>query len=362
MSLPQQSVLLPEWVKPGFRARIMTPLIPSIELDTDRLPASERFARFAEGLPIYELTALSDGGPESFSANVKAWSLGDLVVTSGRLSPLRWVRSAKAASRDGHDNLSFILLTDGSAEGDAEGRRVSIGPGQIAAFDLGRPFFNNATQTKSLTLGVSRRAMQNVVATLPDLHGRILDGIPGRLVADHLFSLVRFLPVVREADVPVLIKATLGLVAGCLASLPAAADEPVLGFALRYRARRHIDQNLGSAELSPDQISRDLGISRSTLNRAFSPTGGVAAYIQGRRLEAVHAILARTDEGRSIAEIAYEFGFASASHFSTAFRNRFGYSPGQARAGERPPGTMSKASNGGVNEQFRLWMEQFAAR
>jgi len=53
-------------------------------------------------------------------------------------------------------------------------------------------------------------------------------------------------------------------------------------------------------------------------------------------------------EQRSITEIAYAFHFDSMSHFSRAFRSRFGYSPRQARqgAGKLPKANLVTADNG----------------
>lgn len=89
-----------------------------------------------------------------------------------------------------------------------------------------------------------------------------------------------------------------------------------------------------------------LGISRSALYRLFEPHGGVSAFIQGRRLDRIHALLAAPKEHRKLSEIAYQHGFASDAHFSTAFRQRFGYSPREAREGaaRQRNGTLHEAA------------------
>lgn len=336
----------------------MSQAIPSLKLDTDHLPEPERFASWSEALATYDVAPLGPEGAAAFRAKLTAWSLGELVVTRGRLTPVRFVRSARKAKSDGHDSFVFLLLNNGSWTGEVEGRGLTIGPGQVATLDLSRPFWTEATDNAHVTVGVSRRALQATLPTVPDLHGRVLDGAPGRLVADHLVSLARHLPSVTAADVPPLTKATLGLLTGALASLPQVSAGPARGSALRHRARRHIDLNLTAAALSPDHLCRELAVSRSSLNRAFTGAGGVAAYILGRRLEAVHARLAHPDEHRTVGEIARRFQFVSAAHFSNAFRARFNYSPSEARAfGDS---VESKASTAVRDEtaatQFRAWM------
>ena len=74
-------------------------------------------------------------------------------------------------------------------------------------------------------------------------------------------------------------------------------------------------------------------LSRSTLYATCEPVGGVAALIQRRRLERIHAHLTDPGERRRISEIAFQYGFVSKAHFSRAFRNAFGCSPREARGG-----------------------------
>ena len=91
---------------------------------------------------------------------------------------------------------------------------------------------------------------------------------------------------------------------------------------------------LGSPELGPDSLCQAFRLSRTQLYRLFEPLGGVAAYIQARRLVRAHADLA--DPGKApgkIYEIAYRWGLVSEAHFSRAFRRAFGLTPGDVRSG-----------------------------
>ncbi|WP_158670869.1 helix-turn-helix transcriptional regulator, partial [Bradyrhizobium guangdongense] len=92
------------------------------------------------------------------------------------------------------------------------------------------------------------------------------------------------------------------------------------------------DQHLASDKLDIAAMSRALATSKSNLYRAFANSGGVTAYIRKRRLETIHARL-NAGEPLAIYDIAREYGFASAAHFSRAFRKQFGFSPRRARLG-----------------------------
>jgi len=66
-----------------------------------------------------------------------------------------------------------------------------------------------------------------------------------------------------------------------------------------------------------------------------SIAGAAAAYAEREPGRSAHRLdtTSGANEQRSIAEIAYEFGFASDAHFSRTFRQQFGYSPREAGLG-----------------------------
>lgn len=74
-------------------------------------------------------------------------------------------------------------------------------------------------------------------------------------------------------------------------------------------------------------------MSRATLYRLFESIGGIAAYIQSRRLARAYAALVRpAHRHRRLYDIALDWGFVSEAHFSRSFRRAFGLSPSEARA------------------------------
>lgn len=339
----------------------MAQAIPTIHFDTDLLPVRERLPRWGEAMSAYDMTAIGEGGPEAFRAKSTVWWLGGLVVARGRLSPLRFERSTIKARADQQDNISFLLLTRGAWTGDLDGRPLQVGPGQLVGFDRTRPVTADSSDNEHISVVFPRRTIQEAMPGMPDLHGRIMDGVPGRLLVDHFLALVRYLPLMTTADVPAMTKATASLVAGCVEALP--KREPEATEAIRARVRFYIDQHLASPDLHPERIRQDLALSRSTLYRAFKGVGGVAAYIQDRRLEAAHILLGDPEEHRKTSTIAFSLGFVSASHFSAAFRQRFGYTPGEAREEVgRAVGEQAGVGEERETLRFRAWMERLTER
>jgi AraC-like DNA-binding protein len=341
---------------------VTTP-VPSLYFDSDAFPRPLGFERWRQAVSDYDVRPAPGHDVTDFHVTSTAWLLGDVIVTSGRLTPVCFTRTRERALADGHDRYSLLLLTSGSWTGDVDGATLTVGPGQVVVFDLTRPVDTIGTDNEHLTLGIARSAIAATGVMLPDLHGRILDGAGGRLAADHLLTLARLLPSASVGDVPSIARATTFLLANCFTMLPRENGTAPVNSHLGHRVRRYIDENLRLPDLSPDTICRDVGVSRSTLYREFAPLGGVARYIRTRRLEAAHSRLAHPAGPETIASVGYGLGFASDSHFSKAFRRRFGFAPGAARRrAERVVRAASEEGSGDVVAQYREWVKALTRR
>lgn len=332
--------------------------IPHIVFDGAELPPSDRFSRYRGILPHYDVTLPDDTTEENFNVRAEAWLMGGLVASATRMGPVRFTRTAAMASADRRNSFALLLLRQGAWRGEVDGVPISAGPGQVLVLDLTRAFDGTATATDTIGLDVLRDAVTCAAPTGLDLHGLVLDGAAGRILADHMSWLRRRLPSMEEIDVPEAVQATLGLLRGCLAAAERsrAQDLATRDIEILHRASRFIDQNLQNPDLSVATICRAVGVSRSALYRVFAPLSGIADYIRARRLEAIHVLFENNEDDRWNAEIASEFGFTSQAHFSRCFKERFGYSPRTARKGEDRLRDMMGSSERPDPELFREWI------
>jgi AraC-like DNA-binding protein len=92
-----------------------------------------------------------------------------------------------------------------------------------------------------------------------------------------------------------------------------------------------LERRLGDTPFQWDEVARQLGWSRRKLQRRLGEGLGVSprAVLNGVRLERARELL--KDEGRPIIDVALACGFASQSHFATAFRIEFGVAPSLLR-------------------------------
>jgi len=326
--------------------------VPFLSFESADVPPGEGRVRWAALVAAYDVTLPEGQAEADFAVSSESWLLGDIVVTRGRLTPVDLRRSVARIAADGRDTFTFGLVTRGHLAGDFDGRQCDLRPGQVCVIDFARPWKARSSAAEFILLAAPRAALMALAPQVRDLHGRLLDGATARILAEHFAALVRHLPEARAADVPVIQRTTLRMIAQSLETLapdhpdgPGAPQDRVV-----IRVRRHIEDELGSTDLSPASICKALGVSRPTLYRAFKRSGGVVRHIQRRRLEAVHVLLSDPAETRGLAELAQDFGFSSHAHFSTAFRRRFGYAPRDLRAGG------SGSSIGGGALLFQTWM------
>lgn len=96
-------------------------------------------------------------------------------------------------------------------------------------------------------------------------------------------------------------------------------------------AKDYIHRHLQDHNLSATTVARAIGVSERHLNRVFASDGTtLARYILAERLERAHAELVSRTPDR-IADVAARWTFASQAHFARVFKDRFGFTPTQAR-------------------------------
>jgi AraC-like DNA-binding protein len=291
---------------------------------------------------------------------VDAWTLGEMVMTHSRIGAARMVRTAEMARQDGRVWILVLLLKSGTMTFaiDDGAKEQTMRQGEVAVFDTLRDFASDGSAMDSITCAISRRVFAQAASEPPLHHGLIVEGAWGRLLADYLLSFVRQLPELNADDASSLTGAFVGLLTAALRATQPTGNAPISKSVstARQRVESYIDQNLSSDQLTSECICEKLALSSSSLYRAFAHAGGITAYIRKRRLEVIHALLNATPGGSSIGDIARQYGFVSAAHFSRAFRKQFGFSPRTARLGPvlvQPP--LEDADEVAL---FRHWEEQ----
>lgn len=271
-----------------------------------------------------------------FAVTSSTWLLDTVIFIDGEMPALTMSRPASLIDSSPQDHYALeINPSDGQAL-DADGRHVRTTGSQVVIKDLVRPQRVTYTAGRAITVLLPRAEVDALLPGTFDLHGVVLQGASATILHSHLMSLGKHMANMSAAEAVGAKSATLYLLTASLApsfkSLGLA--RPRQQGSLLQQAKRHIEEHLGHIDLDAERLCQHLHVSRSTLYRMFEPLGGVSAYVRERRLAKVHALLTDPDgvQGRQyLARIASDVGFSSASHFSRAFREQYGYSPMEAR-------------------------------
>ncbi|KQP30821.1 hypothetical protein ASF49_12675 [Methylobacterium sp. Leaf104] len=298
--------------------------------------------------PEYAFEAYSDlysGGADvarigpDFHAQVRAYRLDRMILFQRSLNEVQHSRSPQRGRQDGFDHVTLHLLLEGEMVAGPTGSERRMLPGEILVCDNTLPHQTRAHNVRQISTPVARDLIELLVPDLRGFHGAILPEAVGGLVADFIVSLTRRSEF-PDATVASRSSAVLGMLLGAALRGHAAPTKAVVWAAVhdapddvarRREAEAHVERHLGDRDLNAETIAAQLGISRSLLYRAFLRDGGVARFVQQRRLERVRNALRRQGETRSIATLAYAYGFSSEQHFNRAFRTTIGRPPGQFR-------------------------------
>ena len=132
---------------------------------------------------------------------------------------------------------------------------------------------------------------------------------------------------------------------------------------LADRIRDYVTQHLHDPDLSIESIARDLNASKRSLHRAVSDfDDSIHNLIWHARLDRCREDLRDPAKSQqSIAGIAQSWGFKNSTHFSRAFRTRFGTSAREARreapGQERPEGGATEGLLQPLGPDYALGVE-----
>jgi AraC-like DNA-binding protein len=279
----------------------------------------------------YAVSDVEDPASRTFFTQNTVCQFGDFVVGRGRSVAQTLSRGDAEVRRSGMDNL-VLLLDLAGLKGDIDGVNVSAAPGTIHFRDLSRVSTAHVPAVDVVTLMLPRETAPRWL-TERRCHGLTIDnsGPLGGLLINHLVSLGHAAPRMGADEGVAAIEAALILAESALVSSNRLAtnDNQAAYRSLRTDAARLIDRELFNPDLSVEHLMAALGVSRTTLFRAFTESGGVNHYIKQRRLQKARvALLRRVGHRPTIEEIAHEHGFVSGAHFSRSFRDFFGEAPG----------------------------------
>lgn len=272
--------------------------------------------------------------PSPFSGKVSRHDIG-------RLTLLDVSGSAYAAShaRQGQpDYVSVLFALRGSTAVTQPGFKLVLHPGDYCVLDstaasqttIPAPFHNV----------VARFPVADVNAVFPAWQQSIGMVIGGRAGTGAVFfdvvrSILRKPEALESESRPGLANATLDLFGTTLLSLPhnRRPSPSHMEVFHRTRIKAFVQEHLRDPQLDVDMVANRLGISARHIHRLFKDEPQhLMHWVWSERLRHCYADLGRESQrNRTVAQIAYNWGFNDSAHFSRAFRLRYGMAPSEVR-------------------------------
>jgi AraC family transcriptional regulator, positive regulator of tynA and feaB len=271
---------------------------------------------------------------QPFFGEIRADAAGE--IRSATYSSVAQVvaRSPRKIAHQPVDMFTLGIQLGGDCLGSQDGRDTALRPGDLVLYDMTRPFrltfYNTFVRT---TLLFPRSALLRRLGAAEYFIGRSIDGTTG--VGGMLSLLLRELPsrldTAPSATRERLAANLLDLITTALLSDREGAP-PSAGMTLA-RAKLWIETHLGEA-LSAERVAGGCRLSARHLNRLFEREGtSLMRYVWERRLASCHRDLTESAmSNRTVGDIAFAAGFNDLSHFSRAYRARYGCAPRDARS------------------------------
>ncbi|WP_158817513.1 helix-turn-helix domain-containing protein [Methylocapsa sp. S129] len=306
---------------------------------TANIPVREKFAYWhdvvCDNLVDLEYKLVGDRG---FEAAFHGTPVSDLHLCRIQASPHSAERSKAGISRSANATLVFNFVLSGSMVAEQDGGVAQLRAGDGALCDAERPYRLHSDEAFDLAC---IRVPRQLIASRNDLPQRLLAcNFSDRselapMVFAYLSRLVdSALKLGDSARIRVAQNFT-ELLAAMVAELAESGQPPLSEYRslALIRVKATVERSLRNPNATSATIAEELKLSQRYINQLLEAEGtSLSRYMWSRRLKSCAAQLRNPAlRGRSVSQIAMENGFNDLSHFSKAFRNRFGVPPREYR-------------------------------
>jgi AraC-like DNA-binding protein len=271
------------------------------------------------------------------SATLRVENLGSSLLAETVSSAACIEHSSRHVARTDRRSFSLMMCMSGDIHVSQYGQRIRMIPGDFVLQDSHAPCRISFGETnRAISLNIAEETMRRFLPAPDDFCGRRVDGSSGlgRVVSRMLPAIWMHVagglpPQIGEA----VEKNLLEMVATTYASRVSRERFSSGGRVRASHIKRMLETRLREPGLSAGAVAHSLRISTRYVHRLFAAEHEtISEYILRRRLEeAAERLRSPLWNGRATSEIASDWGFASAAHFSRSFRSRFGRSPTEYR-------------------------------
>lgn len=305
---------------------------------TADVPAENQFSYWRDAVCGAFVPLEPEGRNGRFSGRIESVSGSSMKVScvTAESHPVNLTRRGVNLQTD----TSFFanLLVEGTIFVEQFGVRAKVDAGDIYLLDTAAPFsVDFATPFKIMCVTLNETMLRPRLGPGGQLASPLVRGDKGtgRLTSQYIRNILAADPsaALEIEDLTALhLSSLLGRAVTGLDELgEQGTNRSVRNRASLDRIKCFVDIHLAAPDLSAQNVSDALNMSRSHLYAVMAEAGETfSTYLRNRRLdECRQSILDMPD--KTIAEIAYSWGFQDQSSFSRMFKARFGISPREGR-------------------------------
>jgi AraC-like DNA-binding protein len=288
-----------------------------------------------------------DDGP--LDATLEAYEVGTLRLYRIEAPAHRVQRDDSCGELPQDQSYKLVLQVRGRGIVEQNGHCATLQPGGWVLYDPQLSYTITNHDRCTLLVGQVPRRMLGGLRPGPcfaETGSSNIAGLHG-VMGSYLSALSDQLPALPDGVGAAVSESVLGLLGSTLAEHRVSGRETtLLPEVLKLRVRQYVQSNLSDPALSIPRIAEALRCSTRYLHKVFEDDEtSLERLIWTARLERCRAALTHEASAvRTVAEIAFAWGFKSNAHFSRLFKQTFGISPGalQRQALEKnrmaPPG------------------------
>lgn len=280
------------------------------------------------------------GNDLPFCGDIRHGALGQIEISKVTSSREISRRTRQHVSNDSRDTYVLVNGISGDVSLKQGAARTQIVPRSFVFYCASRPYeWQHMNITEVRNIAVPGHLLKARLRNVDQYTGRSFSDTAGmwRILAELMDTSLEELEAIPEAASYQLGAQIVDLLALTLEGDGRLSLNEASGRnGLYRRCLGFIRGNIADGRLSPDMIASAVGISVRSLHRIFAENGvPVLECIREERLAASVTHLQNPGSADiSISEVAHRTGFRSHSHFSHAFRTRFGMTPTDWRRGQ----------------------------
>jgi AraC-like DNA-binding protein len=267
---------------------------------------------------------------DDFRAAVNFRSFGAYRLAQCHCSGLDGFRSISELASTDAAYLTLLYLQEGRERLQAEGREIILNAGDLILWDSTQKMrFWVPEHVVKVSLLIPEQTFLSHLPQVHDYVGAVIrhDTSMSAILGAHMRALGSQINTLDDVQLGSIMDITLGLLTTTLKSeygVDRSIQQAMLG-----RIQEYVVARLDDSDLSPAGIAATFGISIRHLYALFERQGtSVAAWIRARRMErARHDLETASLSGKTVTEIALDWGYSDLSHFSKAFKQTYGQAP-----------------------------------